>query len=209
MTPEQVSHAGGWDQYEVAFAKVDTTTGIPQDIVHFGGHGRDDLADMHTSSDNTRVAAAGTFSGNLTVGSTVLTTVAGGVHSGQGPRDGFIINLDANLAPQWAKVWPASTEGATHRYGSKCSGIEYDDSNNLIGVGYQCNATCVGVMTKMAAAEVPRDPRPTKPSQVPGRAAASGPYLHSAPGSECPRQSPRSGLRRRPPSKEHPWCCRV
>ena len=153
ISPERVSHAGGWDQYEVAFAKVDTTTGIPQDIVHFGGHGTDQLWDVHTSSDNTRVAAAGWFAGNLTVGSTVLTTVAGGTHYGQGARDGFVINLDANLAPVWAKVWPASTAGATDRYGSRCSGIEYDDSNNLIGVGYQCNATCVGVMTKLAAAD--------------------------------------------------------
>jgi len=153
VTPERVSHAGGWDQYEVAFAKVDTTTGIPQDVVHFGGHGTDQLWDVHTSSDNTRVAAAGWFAGNLTVGSTVLATVSGGTHSGQGAQDGFVINLDANLAPVWAKVWPASTAGATDRYGSRCSGIEYDDSNNLIGVGYQCNATCVGVMTKMAAAD--------------------------------------------------------
>ena len=153
ITPERVSHAGGWDQYEVAFAKVDTTTGIPQDIVHYGGHGTDQLWDVHTSSDNTRVAAAGTFNGNLTIGSTVLTTVAGGTHYGQGARDGFVINLDANLAPVWAKVWPASTAGATDWYGSRCSGIEYDDSNNLIGVGYQCNATCVGVMTKLAAAD--------------------------------------------------------
>jgi hypothetical protein len=143
----------GWDQYEVAFAKVDTTTGIPQDVVHFIGHGTDQLWDVHTSSDNTRVAASGYFAGNLTVGSTVLTTVAGGSHYGQGARDGFVLNLDANLAPVWAKVWPASTAGATDRYGSRCSGIEYDDSNNVIGVGYQCNATCVGAMTKLAAAD--------------------------------------------------------
>jgi hypothetical protein len=141
-----------WDQYEVAFAKVDTTTGVPQDIVHYGGHGTDQLWDVHTSSDNTRVAASGWFSGNLTVGSTVLTTVAGGTHSGQGSRDGFVLNLDSDLAPVWAKRWPESSPGATET-GSRCSGVEYDDSNNLIGVGYQCNSTCVGLMTKLAAAD--------------------------------------------------------
>ena len=158
MTPERVSHAGGWDQYELAFAKVDTTTGIPQDIVHFGGHGTDQLWDVHTSSDNTRVAASGTFAGNLTVGSTVLTTVSGGTHSGQGARDGFVLNLDSNLAPVWAKRWPESTEGATggvgrRSVGSFCGGVEYDDSNNVIAVGHQCNATCNGVMAKLAAAD--------------------------------------------------------
>ena len=112
---------------------------------------------MHTSSDNTRVAASGTFNGNLTIGSTFLTTVAGGTHSGQGAQDGFVLNLDANLVPLWVKRWPESTEGATggigRTTGSWAGGVEYDDSNNVIAVGYQCNATCVGVMTKLAAAD--------------------------------------------------------
>ena len=32
---------GGWDQYEMGFVLINGKTGVPLDIVHFGGRGPD------------------------------------------------------------------------------------------------------------------------------------------------------------------------
>ena len=140
---------GGWDQYEVGLLKIDST-GTPTDIVSYGGTGMDGLWGLSASSDQTRVAASGYFIGNLTFGATTLYTNNGNMHHYDG-RDGFIALLDADLAPIWAKTWPVTTLGSDES--SLCGDVDFDASNNVYGVGYQCNATCSGVISHHAAAD--------------------------------------------------------
>jgi len=147
---------GGWDQYEIGFVKVDATTGVPQDIVHYGGRGQDGAWSVDTNADNSKVVAAGRFSGNLTF--TGLPTIysansqhTGTMHDGV-TMDGWVAALDADLTPLWVNRWPESTIGAT-AYASRCLGAAFDASDDIIAVGYQCNATCTGAVSKMAGSD--------------------------------------------------------
>ena len=147
-----------WDEYEMAFAKVDTTTGVPQDIIHFQGHGEDGLWGIHANSDNTKIAASGYFIGNLTLGGLpTIYTINGGMHHESGfGRDGWVATFDANLAPSWLRRWPESGAGSASGYSgsSRCMDVDFDSSNHIYGVGYQCDGdACVGVMTKMNEAD--------------------------------------------------------
>ena len=147
-----------WDEYEMGFVKVDTTTGVPQDIIHFGGHGEDGLWGIHANSDNTKIVASGYFIGNLTLGGLpTIYTVNGGMNGASGfGRDGWVATFDANLAPSWLRRWPESGAGSASGYSgsSRCMDVDFDSSNHIYGVGYQCDGdACVGVMTKMNEAD--------------------------------------------------------
>ena len=143
-----------WDEYEMGFVKVDTTTGVPQDIIHFGGHGEDGLWGIHANSDNTKIVASGYFIGNLTLdGLPTIYTVNGGMNNAAGlGMDGWVATFDANLVPGWLTRWPESGVGSTDS--SRCMDVDFDSSDHIYGVGYQCSTdSCVGVMSKMAAAD--------------------------------------------------------
>jgi hypothetical protein len=98
--------------------------------------------------------ASGYFIGNVTFGSLpTLVTAGGNMVYADGAMDGFVLVLDSDLVPIWAKRWPESAVGS-EEYGSRCLGVDFDSSNNVFGVGYQCGTdSCVGVMSKMAAAD--------------------------------------------------------
>ena len=66
--------------------------------------------------------------------------------------DGWVGTFDSDLNPLWVTRWPESTIGAT-AYASRCLGAAFDASNDIIAVGYQCNATCAGAVSKMAGSD--------------------------------------------------------
>ena len=115
---------GGWNQYELGIVAIDSTTGEPKDIVHFGGRGHDVLSDVRASSDISRLAASGCFSGNLTF--TGLPTILSANSEATGTMDysvasdGFVVVLDSDLVPIWAKRWPESAIGANPWTPSRC-----------------------------------------------------------------------------------------
>ena len=154
----------GWNQYEIGIVAIDSTTGEPKDIVHFGGRGHDGVWDVRASSDVTRLAASGYFSGNLTFTGlpTILSTnsEATGTMDDSVAMDGFVVALDSDLAPIWAKRWPESAVGASPwgvGQGSRCLGVEFDSSNNVYGIGYRAwgadYVNVYGVISKMASAD--------------------------------------------------------
>ena len=145
---------GGWDQYEMGFVLIDGTTGVPADIVHFGGRGQDGLWDAKGSPDGSTLVASGYFSGNLTVGATTLYSAESArtatMHDGVA-MDGWVATFASDLAPAWVKAWPVSDAGADSS--SNCLGVEFDASKNVFAVGYQCNKTCNGAMAHLAATD--------------------------------------------------------
>ena len=154
------ARAGGWDQYEVGLVKVDATTGAPQDIVHFHGPGRDGAWSVATNADDSKVVAGGRFTGNLTF--TGLPTIVsqnsqhtGTMHDAVA-ADGWVATFDSDLTPLWLKHWPKSPIGAPNSYhnlGSRCLGAAFDASGDVMAVGYECNATCIGAVSKMAGSD--------------------------------------------------------
>ena len=154
------ARAGGWDQYEVGLVKVDATTGAPQNIVHFHGPGRDGAWSVATNADDSKVVAGGRFSGNLTF--TGLPTIVsqnsqhtGTMHDAVA-MDGWVATFDSDLTPLWLKQWPKSPIGAPNSYqspGSRCLGASFDASGDVMAVGYECNATCIGAVSKMAGSD--------------------------------------------------------
>ena len=154
------ARAGGWDQYEVGLVKVDATTGAPQNIVHFHGPGRDGAWSVATNADDSKVVAGGRFSGNLTF--TGLPTIVsqnsqhtGTMHDAVA-ADGWVATFDSDLTPLWLKHWPKSPIGAPNSYqspGSRCLGASFDASGDVMAVGYECNATCIGAVSKMAGSD--------------------------------------------------------
>ena len=145
---------GGWDQYEMGFVLINGKTGVPLDIVHFGGRGQDGLWDAKGSPDGTKLVASGFFSGNLTVGSTTIysaeSTRTKTMHDGVA-MDGWVAKFAADVTPDWVKAWPVSDAGAATS--SNCLGVDFDTSKNVFAVGYQCNQTCNGAMAHLASAD--------------------------------------------------------
>ena len=154
------ARAGGWDQYEVGLVKVDATTGAPQDIVHFHGPGRDGAWSVATNADDSKVVAGGRFTGNLTF--TGLPTIVsqnsqhtGTMHDAVA-ADGWVATFDSDLTPLWLKHWPKSPIGAPNSYhnlGSRCLGAAFDASGDVMAIGYECNQTCIGAVSKMAGSD--------------------------------------------------------